>query len=244
MNNLKNIIYFGEKVKGYKMRVLNEREIRAGAGILFFFALISFLNFWFTGSFTATKIFVIVFLIDLIIRVFVNPKYSPSLILGRLAVGNQIPEYVAAEQKKSAWILGIILGTTLFVLLVIFNITGPLNMLICLTCLTLLFLESSFGICVGCLVYNKMHKKKAKLCAGGICEIREKDEIQKVKKSQIIILIIFFSVLILTGGFGISSQENELKKTEIKQNLVECEIPKFVKFIGFEERYKTHNNCK
>ena len=96
----KNIIYFGEKVKGYEMRVLNEREIRAGAGILFFFALISFLNFWFTGSFTATKIFVIVFLIDLIIRVFVNPKYSPSLILGRLAVGNQIPEYVAAEQKN------------------------------------------------------------------------------------------------------------------------------------------------
>jgi hypothetical protein len=42
------------------------------------------------------------FLTDFIIRVFVNPKFSPTLIIGRLIVSNQVPEYVGAPQKKFA----------------------------------------------------------------------------------------------------------------------------------------------
>jgi len=45
------------------VRVLNEREVRAGAVILFFFALIAFMNAWLTGNFYITKVFVIAFLI-------------------------------------------------------------------------------------------------------------------------------------------------------------------------------------
>ena len=48
---------------------------------------------------------IIVFLTDLIIRVFINPRFSPSLIIGRFIVRNQVPEYVGAQQKKFAWIL-------------------------------------------------------------------------------------------------------------------------------------------
>ena len=39
---------FGEHVAGYSIPVLNEREIRASAGILFVFMLISFMIIIFT----------------------------------------------------------------------------------------------------------------------------------------------------------------------------------------------------
>jgi hypothetical protein len=35
---------FGEKVAGYEIRVFNEREVRAAAGIVFLFAFIAFMN--------------------------------------------------------------------------------------------------------------------------------------------------------------------------------------------------------
>ena len=63
---------FGEKVEGYGVKVLNEREVRASAGILFFFALIAFLNAWLIGNFEIIKIFVIAFLLDFFIRIFIN----------------------------------------------------------------------------------------------------------------------------------------------------------------------------
>ena len=83
---------FGETVAGYDVPVLNEREVRAAAGILLVFAMITFANAWFMGNFRPTKIFVIVFLIDFTIRLFINPKYSPSMIVGRFAVSKQAPE--------------------------------------------------------------------------------------------------------------------------------------------------------
>ncbi len=48
------------------------------------------------------KYVITMFLTDFIIRVFVNPKFSPTLIIGRLIVSNQVPEYVGAPQKKFA----------------------------------------------------------------------------------------------------------------------------------------------
>jgi hypothetical protein len=100
---MKNKIFsFGEKVEGFDVKVLNEREVRASAGILFFFAMISFMNALLLGNFYMTKIFVIIFMVDFFIRIFINPKFSPSLILGRFFVKNQKPEYVGAPQKKFA----------------------------------------------------------------------------------------------------------------------------------------------
>ncbi|EKE11011.1 MAG: hypothetical protein ACD_15C00156G0003, partial [uncultured bacterium] len=151
---MKKYLYFGEEVDGYGTRVLNEREVRAGAGILFFFAMVSFSNAWFAGNFYWTKIFVVAFLMDFAIRVFINPKYSPSLVLGRFVVGNQNPEYSGAPQKRFAWGIGFILALVMFFSLVVNNVMGPVNLFICLICLGLLFFESVFGICVGCRVYN------------------------------------------------------------------------------------------
>lgn len=77
-------IKFGEEVKGYNIPVLNEREIRAAAGILFLFMFISLMMILFKGEFLMIKYMIIIFLTDFLIRVFINPKFSPSLIIGRL----------------------------------------------------------------------------------------------------------------------------------------------------------------
>jgi len=83
----------------------------------------------------------------------------------------------------------------MFFALVVNGVIGPINFLICLTCLILLFFESAFGICLGCKMYEFFNRKKAKLCPGGVCEVHQKEEIQKIPAGQISVLIIFFVIL-------------------------------------------------
>jgi len=158
---MNKIIQFGEEVEGYDIPVLNEREIRAAAGLLFLLMFIAILVVVFKGDFLMLKYAVIIFLTDIVIRVFVNPKFSPSLIIGRLIVRNQVPEYVGARQKKFAWIIGVVLGAVMFILLVVVNAYSPITGIICLICLVFLFFETAFGICLGCKFYSLIYKEKA-----------------------------------------------------------------------------------
>ena len=61
---MQNYLHFGETVAGYSVPVLNEREARAGAGILFVFALLSFLYAYNNMDFRYTQIFVTFFMLD------------------------------------------------------------------------------------------------------------------------------------------------------------------------------------
>jgi hypothetical protein len=195
---MNKIIKFGEDVEGYTIPVLNEREIRAAAGILFLMMFISIQTAATQGDFLLLKYAVIIFLTDIVIRLFVNPKYSPSLIIGRLIVRNQVPEYVGAQQKKFAWIIGVVLATTMFVLLVIVNSFSPITGLICLICLIFLFFESAFGICLGCKLYSMVYKEKAQYCPGEVCDVTTKQDIQKTSKVQMLIVFGFIVYIILT----------------------------------------------
>ena len=47
------IFEFGQVRPEYAVPVLNERAVRAAAGILFFLAVISFMNAWLMGNFQA-----------------------------------------------------------------------------------------------------------------------------------------------------------------------------------------------
>ncbi len=109
---MKKIIQFGENVKGYTIPVLNEREIRAAAGILFVLMFIAIQQAAQFQNFLLLKYAIVIFLTDMLIRVFINPRYAPTLIIGRFIVRKQVPEYVGAKQKKFDWIIGIILGLT------------------------------------------------------------------------------------------------------------------------------------
>lgn len=203
---MSKVFGFGEVVDGYDVKVLNEREARAGAGLLFLFAFISFINCIVTQSLLVTQIFISVFLLEFIIRVLINPKYAPSLVIGRFMVNNQVPEYVGASQKRFAWALGLGLAIFLFGLTILFPSSTPIgeeslhNALIglsCMTCLVLLYFESVFGICLGCKIYTKFNKDEAKYCPGGVCEKQDRHECQKISLSQVSALVVFFIVLIV-----------------------------------------------
>jgi hypothetical protein len=196
---MNKIIKFGEDVEGYNIPVLNEREIRASAGILFLFMLISLMFILFKENFLMIKYMITIFLTDFIIRVFVNPKYSPSLIIGRLIVGRQNPEYVGAAQKKFSWIIGIVLAAIMFIFLVLVNAYSPITGIICLICLIFLFFESAFGICLGCKFYSIFYKEKAQYCPGEVCDVKSKQDIQKTSKVQVLIVLGLIAYMFLTA---------------------------------------------
>jgi len=205
---MKKIIQFGENIEGYNIPVLNEREIRAAAGILFLLMFVAILLAGMNRDYLLLKYAIVIFLTDMLIRVIINPKYAPTLIIGRWIVRNQVPEYVGAKQKKFAWVIGIILGLTMLVLQVIVNSFSPITGLICFICLIFLFFESAFGICLGCLSYKWIYKEKAQYCPGEICELKDRQEIQKTSKVQALIVFgliayIFLIVFLFHDFFSI-----------------------------------------
>jgi len=195
---MNKVIKFGETVSGYSIPVLNEREIRASAGILFLLMFFALMLIIFNGNFLLIKYIIILFLTDFVIRVLINPKYSPTLIIGRIIVSRQNPEYVGAAQKKFAWIIGLALATIMFILLVVVNAFSPITGIICLICLIFLFFESAFGICLGCLFYGWFYKGKAQYCPGEVCDVKSKQEIQKTSWVQILVVIAFLAYIGLT----------------------------------------------
>ncbi|MBK7028641.1 MAG: DUF4395 domain-containing protein [Bacteroidales bacterium] len=196
--NKKKNFKFGEDVEGYDIPVLNEREIRAAAGILFLATFLSLMFIVFKGNFVPIKYIITFFLTDFAIRVFISPRFSPSLILGRLIVRNQTPEYVGAAQKKFAWIIGVVLAAAMFVFFIIVNAYSVFTGIICLICLIFLFFESAFGICLGCKLYPLFFKDKVQYCPGEVCDLKNKQEIQKTSMSQFLAFLAFVAFIFLS----------------------------------------------
>jgi hypothetical protein len=246
------VVGFGEAVSGYEVPVLNEREVRAAAGIMFLFAFMTFASAWFVGNFRPTKIFVIAFLVDFTIRLFVNPRYAPSMIAARFAVRGQAPEWVGAPQKRFAWAIGWLLALAMLWLIVINNVIGPINMLVCATCLTLMFFESAFGICVGCKIYNALPGRQAQHCAGGSCEVFVPHPTQKVGAGGTAILAAYLAVMVLVGSRAFPAAEslatqpvmNPPTTAGAQADAERCKPPAFAVALGHEEKWKLHNNCQ
>ena len=240
---MSGIFAFGEKMDVYAVPVLNEREVRASAGILFLFAMVAFMNAWLAGNFRLTKIFVIAFLVDFTIRIFVNPKYAPTMILGRFAVRHQAPEYVGAPQKRFAWAIGFVLALAMLYLIVINNVIGPINLIVCATCLTLMFFESAFGICLGCKIYQLFYKQEARLCPGGTCEAGQRQEMRKIGLAPVAIVAAFLGLIAVVGQRfqppAVAAPSAPVAAADGK-----CTPPEWAVAMGHGEMWKLHNNCK
>ena len=238
---------FGETVPGYLVPVLNEREVRAAAGILFFLALVSFMNSWLMGNFRLTQIFVIAFLIDFGLRIFINPRFSPSMILGRLAVRNQAPEWVGAPQKRFAWVIGWLLAVVMFWLIVVNKVVGSINLIVCATCLTLMFFESAFGICLACKVYNTFTRQPAQHCPGGVCEVSAPHPSQKVGARAVVIVTAFLAAIGFVGQRWFPAVEPDtvaVAAPPVAKSDPDCAPPGWAVAMGHAEMWKLHNNCK
>jgi hypothetical protein len=246
------LFHFGDTIDGYSVPVLNERAVRAGAGLLFFFAMAAFMNAWLTGNFQPTRVFVVAFLIDFTIRIFVNPRYAPSLVIGQWMVRAQQPEWVGAPQKRFAWAIGFALALAMFFLLVVNNVVGPINLLVCATCLVLMFFETAFGICIGCKVYNLLHKEQAQLCPGGVCELPPDARVRTGRAQWGVVA--GFTALMVTAAPHVAGSRPELAALPTAASgsadsavdpaeAERCKVPNFAKAMGHEAKWKLHNNC-
>jgi hypothetical protein len=233
-NIMGKILGFGETMAGYDLPVLNEREVRAAAGIMFFGALVSFMNAWLAGNFQLIRVFVVAFLIDFTLRVLINPRYAPSMVLGRLAVAHQAPEWVGAPQKRFAWSIGLALAAVMLYLVIIERVVGPLNLAICSLCLLLLFFETAFGVCLACIVYNAFHRERARHCPGGVCATQTR---LRIGAAPLVVLAAFATIITLVA-YSLPTDAPTAATVDPR-----CVVPDWAKAIGHEEMWKLHNNC-
>lgn len=162
----------GVLVPGYEIAVINERAVRGGAGILFLLGGVAFAVAVMRESVQPLQPFGMLFMIDMLLRVTVGDRWSPTLALGRLVTRRQQPEWVGAEQKRLAWWLGFALAAISCGVMGI--VAGPLwlTLALCSLCLFLLFLETAFGICVGCALQARFGSRPTMYCPGGTCAAR------------------------------------------------------------------------
>ena len=176
-----SIISFGEYIEGKSFKVLDERKMRASAGIMLLLGFIAFINGFILQNFMPITYISGFLLVNFMIGIFINPKFSPTVFIGALFVRKQSPLPIGAVQKKFAWSLGLALATVIFILS--FFLLGDLQYfvpvcILCLICLILLYFETAFGICVGCKFYFLAIRaklipkpKERPNCMGDACEV-------------------------------------------------------------------------
>jgi hypothetical protein len=140
----------------------------------------------------------------------------------------------------------------MFYLIVLNDIKGPINLFTCLLCLTLLFFEAAFGICLGCKIHKIFNKNSIEDCPSGKCEVSKIENIKKVNLVQIgifllFLLSIYFIYQSLTPKDIIktettSTTQEQTNVTEIKKE--DCVPPQWAIDMGHGEKWKLHHGCK
>jgi hypothetical protein len=159
----------GEWVDGLDVPVLDERAVRAGAGLLFLGGFSAWMTALTSGDVRPVRTFAVVFLVDMYLRLFAGTRFAPSLVVGGWIVRRQRPEWVAAQPKTVAWAGGVVFALASCASLGLLGLPEMAALAFCGVCLALLFLETAFGICVGCSLARRFAKEKPVLCAGDVC---------------------------------------------------------------------------
>jgi len=178
------IITFGEYIDDKSYKVLNERIVRGSGALMFLIGIIAFINGFIIKNYIVLPYLSGFMVLNFAIGIFINPKFSPTIILARFLTRKQSPIWVGAIQKKFAWSLGFLLSGSIFVLsLLLLQDESYFELIckLCLLCLTLIFLEMGFGICIGCKLYFAALRLKLlpkpkdnPNCTGDACEFRTK----------------------------------------------------------------------
>jgi len=168
---------FGQRVAGLEAPAFNETEVRAAAGLTMVVGAIAFSYAYFDKNYIPLQAVTTFFFIEFAIRVTIGLQASPVGLVSRWLTSSRPQEWVSAKPKRFAWTLG--LGMS-FAMMIITNsgIRGYLPRTICLICLTLMWLESVMGLCVGCEIHRWLVRRGwakddpgFELCAGGRCNV-------------------------------------------------------------------------
>jgi hypothetical protein len=156
--------------------VVDENEVRAAAGLTMAIGAVAFGYAYFTQRYAPLQVVTSFLFAEFLLRVTIGLRSSPVGLLARAMTSMRRPEWVPARPKRFAWTLG--LGMT-SAMTVITNsgIRGPLPRTICLICLTLMWMESALGLCLGCVIHGALVRRgwaasdpRVEMCAGGVCD--------------------------------------------------------------------------
>jgi len=159
----------GQWVGGIDVPVVNERAVRASAGLLFVVGFSAWLYSLITGDLQPMRAFGIVFAIEMYVRLFLGTRFTPTLVLGTLITRAQRPEWVEARSKTVAWGLGFGMALVGCLALGWLGLPAAIAQTICGICLALLYAEAAFGYCLGCEIARRFSRDKPTLCSGDTC---------------------------------------------------------------------------
>jgi hypothetical protein len=156
---------------------VNEHQVRVAAGMTMALGAIAFAYANFDKRFWPIRIVSAFFAVDFLIRVTASLEKSPSGLVAGWLTRRHAPQWTSAKPKRFAWTLGLAMALAMTVI-TNSGIHGPLPRTICLICLTLMWMESVLGLCLGCEIYGLMVRRGSRppdddveICPNGACDL-------------------------------------------------------------------------
>ena len=157
--------------------VFNENEVRAAAGLTMVVGAVAFAYAYFDKEYIPLQVVATLFFVEFLIRVTLGLRYSPTGVVARFLTQRQLPDWVSAKPKRFAWTLGLSLSLAMTII-TNSGVRGLLPRTICLICLTLMWMESVLGLCMGCEIHGFLVRRgwatkdeAYEICANSACEI-------------------------------------------------------------------------
>jgi hypothetical protein len=138
--------------------VFNEHEVRAAAGLTMVTGAVAFSYAYFDKQYVPLQVVAGLFVVEFLMRVTVGLRYSPFGLTAHAMTIGRPPEWVSARPKRFAWSLGLAMALAMTVI-TNSGIRGYLPRTMCLTCLTLMWMESALGLCLGCRIHGLLARR-------------------------------------------------------------------------------------
>jgi hypothetical protein len=132
---------------------------------------------YFTHDYTPLQIVTVVFFLEFTTRLTFGLRYSPFGVVARALTRRHPPDWVSAKPKRFAWTLGLGMASAM-VVITNSGIRGTLPRTVCLICMTLMWMESVLGVCLGCRIHALLVRRgwtrkdpAFEICSQGACEL-------------------------------------------------------------------------
>jgi hypothetical protein len=163
--------------KELQAAAVNEHQARVAAGITMTLGAIAFVYASFDKLFWPIRTVSALLFIDFLIRVTAGLERSPTGLVAGWMTRRQTPQWVSAKPKRFAWSLGLAMALAMTVI-TNRGIHGPLPKTMCLTCLSLMWMEAVLGLCLGCELYRLVVRRgwrspddAFEICPNGACDL-------------------------------------------------------------------------
>ena len=157
--------------------VVDENQARAAAGLTMVLGAVAFSYAYFDKQYIPLQAVSTLFFVEFLTRLTFGLRYSPTGVIARAMTLQREPDWVSAKPKRFAWTLG--LGMAFSMMLITNSgVRGMLPRTICAICLTLMWMESVLGLCLGCKIHALLVRRgwasqdpAFEVCAHGECKL-------------------------------------------------------------------------